>query len=304
MTKHQFTVREYEQDERIDKLLVLKLPDFSRTEIQKLIKEYYVTVNGQQIKPNYRCEIHDQIVVQVPKEEEVILEPENIPIEIVHEDESILLVNKPRGMVVHPTIQNPKGTLVNALLYHTDKLSNLAGQKRPGIVHRLDKDTSGILVVAKTDDAYKALSKQFFERKVKRTYRALVHGDIPHERGTIRAPIGRDPKHRTKMTVRKNGREAITHFVVKKRFGDYTYVQCELETGRMHQIRVHMHYIGHSIVGDPLYIDHKTLQTNGQLLYAQSLRFIHPTTSEEVYYEVSKPILFQKVMNEIGVEYL
>lgn|SRR5690625_2690953 len=302
MSNYRFIVTPGEENFRIDKLLVEVLNNYSRTEIQSFIKEGFIKVNEQEVKPNYRCQEKDEIVISIPTKEETVPLPEDIPIEIIFEDDHIIVVNKPKGMVVYPTANHTKGTLVNALLSHTNELSSIGGKERPGIVHRLDKDTSGLLLIAKTDHVHKHLSKQFSDREVERIYGALVHGNIPHNKGVINAPIGRDPKVRTKMAVNDEGREAITNFVVKERYDDYTYVECELITGRTHQIRVHLHYIGHSIVGEQVYINHKTLQTQGQLLYAKSLGFIHPVTEEQLFFEIPMPKIFKNVIKNLGVD--
>lgn len=303
MSKQQLVISEIEDQERIDKIVTYHFSSFSRTEIQQLIKSGHVTVNDQRVKPNYRCQTGDVLSISFPEEETLQLNPENIPLDIVYEDDYLLIVNKPKGMVVYPTDAHTSGTLVNALLHHTTELSRIGGEERPGIVHRLDKDTSGIILIAKKDEVHKRLSEQFKENKVERLYGALVHGDIPHQTGIINAPIGRDPKYRTRMAVLDDGREAITHFEVIERFGDYTFVECKLITGRTHQIRVHFQYIGHSIVGEQTYINHKTLQTGGQLLFAKSLRFIHPITKEQLHFEVPIPTFFQEVMKNLGVDY-
>lgn len=302
MNKDSFFIEEGDENLRIDKFLVDQFQKYSRTEIQSFIKNGHVTVNGKKIKANYRCQAKDKIEIYIPVEEDVEIKPEDLAIDILHEDEGIIIVYKPRGMVVYPTVNHQSGTLVNALLNHTKTLSTTGGKERPGIVHRLDKDTSGLLVVAKTDDVYDNLTKQFANREVERIYGALVHGDIPHNKGVIDAPIGRDPKVRTQMAILDEGREAITKFTVKERYGDYTYVECELITGRTHQIRLHLNYIGHSIVGEETYINHKTLSTEGQLLFAKSLAFCHPVTKEAFFFEVERPKLFKDVLKELGVD--
>jgi len=302
MNKDSFFIEEGDENLRIDKFLVDQFQKYSRTEIQSFIKNGHVTVNGKKIKANYRCQAKDKIEIYIPVEEDVEIKPEDLAIDILHEDEGIIIVYKPRGMVVYPTVNHQSGTLVNALLHHTKTLSTTGGKERPGIVHRLDKDTSGLLVVAKTDDVYDNLTKQFANREVERIYGALVHGDIPHNKGVIDAPIGRDPKVRTQMAILDEGKEAITKFTVKERYGDYTYVECELITGRTHQIRLHLNYIGHSIVGEETYINHKTLSTEGQLLFAKSLAFCHPVTKEAFFFEVERPKLFKDVLKELGVD--
>src|SRR5690625_122552 len=214
--------------------------DRSRSQIQKWIEENFVTVNGKFVKANYKCQVQDQIRWSIPKEKQINLMPENIPLSIIYEDDDLLVVNKPKGMVVHSSENHQNGTLVHALLYHTEKLSQIGGLERPGIVHRLDKDTSGLLVVAKNDETHKHLAKQCKRHEVERTYEAIVYGVIDHNKGIIDAPIGRDPKHRLRMAVVDNGKQAITHFHIIKKYRKYTHISCSLETGRTHQIRVHM----------------------------------------------------------------
>lgn len=300
--KEEKTFRIEEEKGRIDKYLVNKIPDFSRSKIQQLISDGLVTVNGEVIKANYKLNVDDKISVSIPEPEPVQIKAQDIPIEIIYEDSDILLVNKPQGMVVHPGAGNPDGTLVNALLYHIDDLSGINGEIRPGIVHRLDKDTSGLLVVAKNDTAHVKLSEQLQNRTVKRTYWAIVHGQIPHEHGTIDAPIGRDPNDRQKFTAIKSGKEAITHFKVLERFEQYTLVEASLETGRTHQIRVHFNYIQHPVAGDETYGPKKTLKGNGQFLHARALEFIHPTTNEVVHYEAEVPDVFNQTLAELRIK--
>lgn len=293
MEQKNFKVEE-QKSIRIDKYLTKHLEDFSRSKVQQLISEGLVFVNDERIKANYKVENGDVITVTIPEPEEIDIKSENIPLEILYEDEDIVVINKPQGMVVHPGAGNPDGTLVNALLYHIDDLSGINGEIRPGIVHRLDKDTSGVLVVAKNDTAHVHLSEQLQNRTVKRTYWAIVHGQIPHEHGTIDAPIGRDPHDRQKFTVIKDGKEAITHFKVLEHFNHYTWVEVSLETGRTHQIRVHFNYINHPVAGDTTYGPRKTLKGKGQFLHARALEFIHPRTKETMYFEAELPEIFEK----------
>lgn len=293
MEQKNFKVEE-QKSIRIDKYLTKQLEDFSRSKVQQLISEGLVFVNDERIKANYKVENGDVITVTIPEPEEIDIKSENIPLEILYEDEDIVVINKPQGMVVHPGAGNPDGTLVNALLYHIDDLSGINGEIRPGIVHRLDKDTSGVLVVAKNDTAHVHLSEQLQNRTVKRTYWAIVHGQIPHEHGTIDAPIGRDPHDRQKFTVIKDGKEAITHFKVLEHFNHYTWVEVSLETGRTHQIRVHFNYINHPVAGDTTYGPRKTLKGKGQFLHARALEFIHPRTKETMYFEAELPEIFEK----------
>lgn len=294
--------KEFKVDEnkgRIDKYLTDRLKDFSRSKIQGLIADGLVLVNNEEIKANYKVEAGDKILVTIPEPETVDIKAENIPLDILYEDEDLVIVNKPQGMVVHPGAGNPDGTLVNALLYHIDDLSGINGEIRPGIVHRLDKETSGLLIVAKNDTAHVKLSEQLQNRTVKRTYWAIVHNQIPHEQGTIDAPIGRDPHDRQKFTVIKEGKEAVTHFKVLEHFNKYTLVEVSLETGRTHQIRVHFQYIQHPVAGDETYGPKKTLQGNGQFLHARALEFVHPRTNEVMRFEADVPEVFQKALEEL-----
>ncbi|SFB19245.1 ribosomal large subunit pseudouridine synthase D [Lentibacillus halodurans] len=295
MTK-QHTVTETEQNIRIDKLLSDMINDVSRSQIQSWIADDYVSVNAQRVKANYKCQTGDVIEWILPEPESLTIEPENIPLSIVYEDSDLLVVNKPRGMVVHPSAGHQKGTLVNALMYHCDSLSHVNGGERPGIVHRIDKDTSGLLVVAKNDPVHISLAEQLSAKDIDRQYEAIVHGVIDHETGLIDAPIGRDPNDRKKMGVVDNGKSAVTHFRVVNRFADFTHVVCQLETGRTHQIRVHMKYIGFPIAGDPKYGQRKTLDIGGQALHAKSLEFKHPSTNEQLHFEVEAPCYFQGLL--------
>ncbi|MBB6449367.1 23S rRNA pseudouridine1911/1915/1917 synthase [Geomicrobium halophilum] len=280
MNSRRWFVEENETNERIDKSLVKAIGE-SRTTIQQWINNGYIHVNERQIKSNYKLQEGDAIRVTFPPTPETKPHPENIPLDIRYEDNDLLIVNKPRGMVVHPAPGHSSGTLVNALLNDSHSLSDINGEVRPGIVHRLDKDTSGLMVVAKTNQAHLNLREQLQTRTLTRIYAAFVHGDVFHDEGTINAPIGRDQSDRQKMAVTDiNAKEAITHFTVMERFSDYTMVQCRLETGRTHQIRVHMAYIGHPLVADPKYGKKKTLRFAGQALHAQQISLIHPRTSE------------------------
>ncbi len=295
--KHTFQVDK--NNGRIDKYLTEQFEDFSRSKVQQLIAQGLVQVNDADIKANYKVEAGDEISVTIPEPEAVDIKAENIPLDIIFEDEDIVIVNKPQGMVVHPGAGNPNGTLVNALLYHIDDLSGINGEIRPGIVHRLDKDTSGLLVIAKNDKAHVDLSEQLQNRTVKRTYWAIVHNQIPHEHGTIDAPIGRDPRDRQKFTVIKEGKEAVTHFRVLEHFNKYTLVEVSLETGRTHQIRVHFNYIQHPVAGDETYGPKKTLKGNGQFLHARALEFTHPTTKEVMRFEAEVPEIFEKNLQDL-----
>ena len=292
-------IRVEEEKIRIDKYLTDKL-DLSRSKVQKLIDEEKILVNGNVISSNYKVRIDDLIEV---KEEDmdfsITIEKENIPIDVVYEDEYLLVINKASGMVTHPAPGNYSGTLVNALLYKFD----IEGDSiRPGIVHRLDKDTSGLMVVAKDEKTHELLSDMIKDKKVERHYLALVEGVINHETGTIDAPIGRDVHNRQKMAVTEiNSKDSITHFKVLERFKDKTLVECVLETGRTHQIRVHMSYINHPVVNDPLY-NKKKADSFGQLLHSKSIKFTHPITNKEIYYEVEVPIEFKERLDEVKNE--
>lgn len=282
---------------RIDKFLAEECDQWSRTQIQNWIKEGRVTVNGKTVKANYKLEENDHIILRVPPPKELNIAPEPMPLDIIYEDQDLLVINKPRGLVVHPAPGHYSGTLVNRLLAHYSDLSGINGILRPGIVHRLDKDTSGLLVVAKNDVAHLALAKQLSEHTVIRKYVAIVHGQVAHSKGTIDAPIGRDPKNRQRMAVVSNGKPAITHFQVLRRFESYTLVECRLETGRTHQIRVHMKFIGHPVAGDPIYGPSKTLPIEGQALHAKVLGFTHPRTGEALYFDSPLPEDMQRLIN-------
>ena len=283
---------------RIDKELAHHLTDISRSQLQKWIEDGNVTVNGEKVKPKYKLAVGDRVVVQPEKPQKIDLEPENIPLDIVYEDDDVIVVNKPQGMVVHPAPGHPNHTLVNALLYHSP-LSTINGEFRPGIVHRIDKDTSGLLMIAKNDLAHRSLAAQLKAKTNEREYVALVHGVIKEERGTIDAPLGRSKKDRKKQAVVEDGHHAVTHFKVLERFKHYTLVSCRLETGRTHQIRVHMKYIGHPLAGDPLYGPRKTLPGNGQYLHARLLGFKHPRTGKQMTFTSPLPEYFQKMIDHL-----
>ncbi|MFB1049641.1 RluA family pseudouridine synthase [Paraliobacillus sp. JSM ZJ581] len=300
MTKKEYIVKEEDQGMRIDKVLSNVLPDTSRSQIQTWIKEGYCLVNQKQVKANYNCLTNDVINWEVPESEPIHIIPENIPLEIIYQDEDVLVVNKPRGMVVHPSAGHSNGTLANALIYHCKELSGINGVTRPGIVHRIDRDTSGLLMIAKNDQVHQQLAKQLQAKTVKRSYEAIVHGAVPHEYGTIEAPISRDTKDRQKMAVMSGGKEAVTHFEVIERISDrFSYVKCVLETGRTHQIRVHMKYIGFPLVGDPKYGPRKTLKIGGQALHARELGFEHPTTKEWMHFQVEPPKIFLDTLAKV-----
>ena len=299
MEEKYITIDESLQDNRLDKVLA-QVFDFSRKRVRDLFDDQLVTMNNKPLKASYTCQLNDEIVVKIPELESTEVLPENIPLDIVYEDSDVIVINKPKGMVVHPAAGHYSGTLVNALLYHCHDLSGINGVERPGIVHRIDKDTSGLLVVCKNDASHNSISEQLQDKTCHRQYVAIVHHPFEHEYGTINAPIGRSDKDRKKMEVTsKNSKEAITHFTVLKNFKNFSYVQCQLETGRTHQIRVHMAYIGHPIAGDPTYGPRKTIETNGQLLHANKLEFIHPTTKEKMSFEIPLEKEFERVLNEL-----
>lgn len=289
----------HEESGRIDKVLNERLKDYSRSQIQQWIKDGQVSVAEQPIKANYKVSKGDQILIRIPEPEELELLPEDLQLDIVYEDEDVVVVNKPQGMVVHPSAGHSHGTLVNGLLYQIKNLSTINDVVRPGIVHRIDKDTSGLLMVAKNDQAHEALAKQLKDKTSLRKYVALVHGEIPHEKGRIEAPIGRSKVDRKMQAVIEGGKEAVTHFEVLERFTDFTLIELQLETGRTHQIRVHMQYIGYPVAGDPLYGPKKTLKGNGQFLHAKLLGFTHPKTGENLVFEAPLPEIFQKTLQQL-----
>lgn len=288
---------------RIDRYLNEKCSDLSRNRIQMLIEQKSVLVNEKEVKANYKCRKGDVVTLELPENQEMEAEPENIPLDIVYEDSEFLVINKPKGMVVHPSAGNWNHTLVNALLYHCRDLSGINGILRPGIVHRIDKDTSGLLAVAKNDAAHNALAKQLSDKTMNRRYLALIDGVMEHDYGTIDAPIGRDEKDRQKMTVtEKNSKEAVTHFKVMERFKDKTLVECRLETGRTHQIRVHFQYIKFPIVGDPKYGRKSLIMESGQMLHAYQLTLRHPLTNEEMTFEAPLPKEFSDILEKLRKE--
>lgn len=292
-----------EQNIRLDKFITMTMPDLSRTLVQQYVKDGFVLVNGKSEKASYKTCLGDVIEVSLPDSQEMDVLPENIPLNVVYEDHDVIVVNKPSGMIVHPSSGIYSGTLVNALLYHCHDLSGINGVLRPGIVHRIDKDTSGLLMIAKNDKAHQSLSEQLKEHSVARKYVALVHGVIPHNHGKIDAPIGRDSKDRQKMAVTKiNSKEAVTNFTVLQRFEKMTLIECRLETGRTHQIRVHMAYIGYPVYGDPKYGYKKDDQTYGQYLHAKTLGFVHPTTGEYMEFDSDLPDFFENKLTELKGE--
>ncbi len=279
-----------EEDERIDKLVTVWSEGLSRSYIQKLMKDGLITVNGTVVKANYRVKEADEVTYQIPACVEPDIEPENIPLDILYEDEDLLIVNKPKGMVVHPSAGHYSHTLVNALLFHCEDLSGINGVYRPGIVHRIDKDTTGSLIVCKSETAHNSIAEQLKQHSITRKYRAIVWGNFLEENGTIDAPIGRDPKDRKKMAInRVNGKSAVTHFTVLEQFQGFSYVECQLETGRTHQIRVHMTSIGHPLLGDEVYGSRQSrFHLRGQCLHAMTIGFLHPIKNE--YMEFSAPL--------------
>lgn len=290
-----------EDNERLDVYLANELEEHSRSYIKKLIKEGLVKVNNETQKPRYIVNEGDIIIINLPEPRKLNVKAENIPISILYEDNDVIIVNKPQGMVVHPAPGHHSGTLVNALLYHCKNLSSINGIIRPGIVHRIDKDTSGILMVAKNNKAHNFLADQLREHSIKRIYMALVHGIIKEDSGTIDAPIGRHPVNRLKRAVvEKNSKAAVTHFKIIERYKSYSLVQLQLETGRTHQIRVHMSYIGYPLVGDPLYgIKKEKIVLNGQALHAKTLGFIHPTMKKYMEFDTELPQYFEQLLKKV-----
>lgn len=297
-----FQVTEEYEEERIDKYMSILIDSLSRSFIQKIMKEEKVLVNGKPAKANYRLKTEDEICFELPEAVEPDIEPENIPLDILYEDADVLVVNKPKGMVVHPAAGHYSGTLVNALMYHCKgSLSGINGCLRPGIVHRIDMDTTGSLIVCKNDIAHASIAAQLKEHSIVRRYRAIVWGVIKEEEGCVDVPIGRHPSDRKKMAAGvRNGKEAVTHYRVLERFRSYTYIECRLETGRTHQIRVHMDSIGHPILGDPVYGNRKCpFQLQGQTLHAMTLGFIHPVTGEYVETTAPLPGYFQHLLDTL-----
>ncbi len=288
------------QTQRLDKYIAEK-EELSRMMIQKLIEEGNILVNGETTKPSYQVRNGDRIIIQIPEIKQTNLKEQEIPLDIIYEDNDIVVVNKAKGMVVHPAVGNPDGTLVNAIMAHCKgNLSGIGGELRPGIVHRLDKDTSGLLIIAKNDKAHLAMSEQIQNRQVKKTYLALVRGVIAENEATIKMPIGRSTKDRKKMAVVKNGKEAITHFKVLDRFSKYTYIEVKIETGRTHQIRVHMAEIGYPVIGDLVYSNGKNeFGVEGQMLHAKSLDFKHPITEKQMHLEAPLPEYFEKILEDL-----
>ena len=299
MNEFHFTIEEDMEGLRIDKCISTAFDSLSRSYIQKIIKEEAVMVNGSPVKSSYKVKVSDEITFSVPEAVEPDILPENIPLDILYEDADVIVVNKPKGMVVHPAAGHYSKTLVNALLYHChDSLSGINGCLRPGIVHRIDKDTTGSLLVCKTDAAHKAIARQLKKHSITRCYRAICHGVLPKDKGTIDRPIGRSPADRKKMAVlAEGGKRAVTHYRVLQRFEQYTYIECTLETGRTHQIRVHMASIGYPILGDPLYSRLSSpFKLEGQTLHAKTLGFIQPRTKEYIEVDAPLPQYFQHLL--------
>jgi len=302
MKNHNFTITISNAGERIDKFISESLPDITRSYAKKLIDGGDVTLAGKPVKSNYKLRVGDEVILNMPELQTLEITAEDIPLDIVYEDSDLLVVNKPQGMVVHPAAGNSSGTLVNALINHCGaSLSGINGVARPGIVHRIDKDTAGLLLVAKTDAAHQSLAAQLKEHSVVREYIALVCGNVKTDSGTVDKPIGRSEKDRKKMAVTyKSAREAITHFEVLLRFSGYTLLRCRLETGRTHQIRVHMASLGHPVAGDKVYGRQKEkLKTNGQLLFAAKIGFLHPATAEYMEFSAELPDYFEGILRKL-----
>ena len=300
MDRHEFVIDSpASAGQRIDKVLPEFNADWSRTQMQDWIKDGLISVNGKEVKSNYKVKMNDTIEVTEKEDGEAGIQPENLDLDIYYEDDDVAIVYKPKGMVVHPSAGHYTGTLVNGLMYQMKNLSGINGEVRPGIVHRIDKDTSGLLMVAKNDIAHRGLVDQLVDKSVTRKYTALVHGNIPHDYGTVDAPIGRNKNDRQAMDVVDDGKEAVTHFNVKKHFKNYTLVECQLETGRTHQIRVHMKYIGFPLVGDTKYGPRKTMDIGGQALHAGVIGFEHPITKEYIEQEAPLPQYFNEILTEL-----
>lgn len=300
MEFHEFNIEDPANvGQRIDKLLPEFNTEWSRTQMQDWIKEGLVNVNGKVIKSNYKTKLNDKIIVSEKEIVEADIKPENLNLNFYYEDDDVAIVYKPKGMVVHPSAGHYTGTLVNGLMYQMKDLSGINGEIRPGIVHRIDKDTSGLLMIAKNDVAHRSLVEQLIDKSVTRKYIALVHGNIPHDYGTVDAPIGRNKNDRQSMAVVDDGKDAITHFNVLEHFNKYTLIECQLETGRTHQIRVHMKYIGYPLVGDPKYGQKKTLDIGGQALHAAVIGFEHPVTQAYIEKTAPLPEEFEQLLNDI-----
>ncbi len=303
MQEYCFQITEELEGERLDKALSLLIESLSRSFVSKLIKENKVYVNGKTAKSSYTLKCDDEVVFELPPSQEPDIEPENIPLDILYEDSDVIVVNKPKGMVVHPAAGHYSGTLVNALMYHCGhELSGINGVMRPGIVHRIDMDTTGSLIVCKNDKAHNCIAEQLKVHSIERRYRAICYGVIKQDEGIINKPIGRHPNDRKKMAINeRNGKDAVTHYKVLERFKDYTYIECKLETGRTHQIRVHMASIGHPLLGDEVYAPGRKspFRTQGQTLHAMVLEFIHPSDGKQVETIAPLPEYFIKILNTL-----
>lgn len=301
MENYLFEIQE-DQQMRLDKYLAEQFPEQTRSYLQKLIKDGAVLVNGKCVKTGFQLSKGDEVSVSIPEPKELDVLPQKMDLDIVYEDEDVILINKPKGMVVHPAPGHTTDTLVNGLLYHCkDHLSGINGVARPGIVHRIDRDTTGILIVCKNDKAHNSIAAQLKEHSINRRYRALVHGNIKEDTGTVEGPIGRHPIDRKKMSINeRNGKPAVTHYTVLERFGNYTLIECKLETGRTHQIRVHMTSIGHSLVGDEVYGPAKCpFKLQGQCLHAMVLGFVHPTTGQYMEFSADLPEYFEELLKKL-----
>jgi len=298
----QLTVAPEQAGRRLDQFLAEYLPDRTRSAIQKMIEDGLVTADGKKAAKNLKLKAGVTVEVTEPEPEELELEPEDLPLPVVYEDDDLLVVNKPKGMVVHPAAGHYTGTLVNAVMYHCgDSLSGINGVLRPGIVHRIDMDTTGSIIICKNDTAHRSIADQLAEHSIRRAYRAIVLGNIREDSLTIDKPIGRDPSDRKRMAVRPDGKRAVTHVQVLERFGDYTYVECRLETGRTHQIRVHLSHCHHPLLGDTVYGSRKKtpFATQGQCLHARTLGFIHPSTGQYIETEAPMPAYFEKILQTL-----
>ena len=301
MESYLFIIQE-DQQMRLDKYLSQQFPEQTRSYLQKLIKESQVLVNGKTVKSGFQLSKDEEVSVSIPEPKELDVEPQKMDLDIVYEDEDVILINKPKGMVVHPAPGHTSDTLVNGLLYHCkDNLSGINGVARPGIVHRIDRDTTGILIVCKNDMSHNSIAAQLKEHSINRRYRALVHGNLKDDTGTVEGPIGRHPIDRKKMAINeKNGKPAVTHYTVLERFGNYTLIECKLETGRTHQIRVHMTSIGHPLVGDEVYGPAKCpFKLQGQCLHAMILGFVHPRTGEYMEFSADLPEYFEDLLRKL-----
>ena len=301
METYLFEIQE-EQQMRLDKYLTEQFPEQTRSYLQKLIKDGEILVNGKTVKAGYQLTKGDEVSVNIPEPKELDVEPQQMDLDIVYEDEDVILINKPKGMVVHPAPGHTTDTLVNGLLYHCkDNLSGINGVARPGIVHRIDRDTTGILIVCKNDMSHNSIAAQLKEHSITRRYRALVHGNVKNDTGTVEGPIGRHPVDRKKMAINeRNGKPAVTHYTVLERFGNYTLIECVLETGRTHQIRVHMTSIGHPLVGDEVYGPAKCpFKLQGQSLHAMVLGFVHPRTGEYMEFSADLPAYFEDLLRKL-----